>query len=130
MLALVQRVREARVEVDGRVTGAIAQGLLALVCAERGDTEAQADRLVDKLLKLPRETRAYVPKLLAMSRLVADPQALGLEFSPIANEPYFAQIDTGGQIDLKMAAELAGIHRSTLYEKLTRYGLVEKDEKA
>jgi membrane-bound lytic murein transglycosylase D len=60
-------------------------------------------------LKLPRETRAYVPKLLAMSRLVADPQALGLEFTPIANEPYFAQIDTGGQIDLKMAAELAGI---------------------
>ena len=60
-------------------------------------------------LKLPRETRAYVPKLLAMSRLVADPAALGLEFSPIANEPYFAQIETGGQIDLKMAAELAGI---------------------
>lgn len=52
MLALVQRVREARVEVDGRVTGAIAQGLLVLVCAERGDTDAQADRLVDKLLKL------------------------------------------------------------------------------
>jgi D-tyrosyl-tRNA(Tyr) deacylase len=52
MLALVQRVREARVEVASRVTGAIAQGLLVLVCAERGDTEAQADRLVDKLLKL------------------------------------------------------------------------------
>ncbi len=60
-------------------------------------------------LKLPRETRAYVPKLLAMSRLVGDPQALGLEFSPISNEPYFAKIDTGGQIDLKMAADLAGI---------------------
>jgi membrane-bound lytic murein transglycosylase D len=60
-------------------------------------------------LKLPRETRAYVPKLLAMSRLVADPPALGLEFTPIVNKPYFAQIDTGGQIDLKMAAELAGI---------------------
>lgn len=52
MLALVQRVREARVEVASRVTGAIAQGLLVLLCAERGDTEAQADRLVDKLLKL------------------------------------------------------------------------------
>jgi membrane-bound lytic murein transglycosylase D len=60
-------------------------------------------------LKLPRETRAYVPKLLAMSKLVADPQALGLEFSPIANQPYFAQVETGGQIDLKMAAEIAGI---------------------
>jgi membrane-bound lytic murein transglycosylase D len=60
-------------------------------------------------LKLPRETRAYVPKLLAMSRLVRDPQALGVEFWPIANEPYFASVDTGGQIDLRMAAELAGI---------------------
>ena len=60
-------------------------------------------------LKLPRETRAYVPKLLAMSRLVRDPEALGLEFWPIPNEPYFAKVETGGQIDLKMAAELAGI---------------------
>ncbi|HEY4644781.1 MAG TPA: LysM peptidoglycan-binding domain-containing protein [Steroidobacteraceae bacterium] len=60
-------------------------------------------------LKLPRETRAYVPKLLAMSRLVRDPQVLGIEFWSIANEPYFASVETGGQIDLKMAAELAGI---------------------
>jgi len=60
-------------------------------------------------LKLPRETRAYVPKLLAMSRLVRDPKALGLELAPIPNEPYFAQVETGGQIDLKVAAVLAGI---------------------
>lgn len=60
-------------------------------------------------LKLPRETRAYVPKLLAMSRLVRDPEVLGLEFWPIPNEPYFARVETGGQIDLKMAADLAGI---------------------
>lgn len=60
-------------------------------------------------LKLPRETKAYVPKLLAMSRLVRDPQALGIEFSPMPNEPYFAQVETGAQIDLKLAAELAGI---------------------
>ncbi len=52
MLAVVQRVREARVEVEGRVTGAIRQGLLVLVCAERGDSEAQADKLLAKLLKL------------------------------------------------------------------------------
>ena len=42
-------------------------------------------------LKLPRETRAYVPKLLAMRRIVDDPTAHGLEFAPIANQPYFAQ---------------------------------------
>jgi len=48
----VQRVREARVEVDGEVVGAIGPGLLVLVCAMRGDTEAQAERLLAKLLKL------------------------------------------------------------------------------
>ncbi len=52
MLALVQRVREARVEIAGEVVGAIGAGLLVLVCAEPGDTEAQADKLVAKLLKL------------------------------------------------------------------------------
>ena len=48
----MQRVREARVEVDGAVVGAIGAGLLVLVCAMRGDTEAQAERLLAKLLKL------------------------------------------------------------------------------
>jgi D-tyrosyl-tRNA(Tyr) deacylase len=52
MLALVQRVREARVEIAGEVVGAIGAGLLVLVCAEPADTEAQADKLVAKLLKL------------------------------------------------------------------------------
>jgi D-aminoacyl-tRNA deacylase len=52
MLAVVQRVREAKVVVADRTTGEIGVGLLVLVCAERGDTEAQADRLLAKLLKL------------------------------------------------------------------------------
>ena len=52
MQALIQRVSEARVTVDGRVTGAIGAGLLVLLCAERGDDEAVADRLLAKLLKL------------------------------------------------------------------------------
>jgi D-tyrosyl-tRNA(Tyr) deacylase len=52
MLALVQRVSQARVEVAGECVGAIGPGLLVLVCAEPADTEAQAARLVDKLLKL------------------------------------------------------------------------------
>jgi membrane-bound lytic murein transglycosylase D len=59
-------------------------------------------------LKLPAETRAYVPKLLAMKRLMAEPERYGLEFAPITNEPYFAVIDTRSQIDLKIAARLAG----------------------
>lgn len=52
MLALLQRVREARVDVDGHTVGAIDSGLLILVCTERGDTEASADKLLAKLLKL------------------------------------------------------------------------------
>ncbi len=50
MIALIQRVLEAAVTVDGRTVGAIGPGLLALVCAERGDSEASADKLLAKLL--------------------------------------------------------------------------------
>ncbi|MEA3394022.1 MAG: D-aminoacyl-tRNA deacylase [Pseudomonadota bacterium] len=52
MLALLQRVKEARVEIDGNTVGQIDAGLLILVCAERGDTPAVADKLLAKLLKL------------------------------------------------------------------------------
>ena len=52
MIALVQRVRQAQVQVEGQTVGAIGQGLLVLVCAEPTDTDVQAARLVDKLLKL------------------------------------------------------------------------------
>jgi peptidoglycan lytic transglycosylase D len=67
-------------------------------------------------LWLPRETKAYVPKLLAMKRLVLDPEAFGLVFSPIPNQPYFAPVPTDGQINLKLAAEIAGISPEELYE--------------
>ncbi len=52
MISVLQRVRQARVDVDGTTVGAIGAGLLVLVCAERGDTEAEADKLLAKLLKL------------------------------------------------------------------------------
>jgi D-tyrosyl-tRNA(Tyr) deacylase len=52
VISVLQRVREARVEVDGQTVGAIGAGLLVLVCAERGDTEAEANKLLAKLLKL------------------------------------------------------------------------------
>ena len=52
MIALVQRVLEARVDVAGHTVGAIGPGLLVMVCAEPGDTPALASKLVDKLLKL------------------------------------------------------------------------------
>ena len=52
MIALVQRVARAHVEIGGATVGAIGAGLLVLVCAEPADDEAVADRLVAKLLKL------------------------------------------------------------------------------
>lgn len=52
MRALIQRVAEASVTVDGEVLGEIGAGLLILICAMQGDTEAQADRLAAKIAKL------------------------------------------------------------------------------
>ncbi|PKO61361.1 MAG: D-tyrosyl-tRNA(Tyr) deacylase [Betaproteobacteria bacterium HGW-Betaproteobacteria-18] len=52
MMALLQRVRQARVEVAGQTVGEIGAGLLVLLCAERGDGEAQSDKLLAKILKL------------------------------------------------------------------------------
>lgn len=65
--------------------------------------------------RLPKETRAYVPKLLAMARLFLAPQDYGIEFSAFPNEPYFTSVDTLGQIDMKLAADLAGISYEELY---------------
>jgi len=52
MIAILQRVRSAQVEVGGSRIGAIGQGLLMLVCAEPADGEKQAEKMVDKVLKL------------------------------------------------------------------------------
>src|SRR5436190_8852456 len=70
MLALVQRVSQARVEVAGRVTGGIGRGLLVFVCAQPQDTEAIADKLVAKLLKL----RIFPDEAGKMNRSVVDVQ--------------------------------------------------------
>ena len=70
MLALIQRVKQARVEVAGQVIGAIDQGLLVLVCAEPADTDAIADKLVAKLLKL----RIFSDEAGKMNRSVVDVQ--------------------------------------------------------
>ena len=68
MISIVQRVQSARVEVSGQVTGQIEQGLLALVCAERGDSEAEADKLLAKILKL----RIFSDEVGKMNRSLQD----------------------------------------------------------
>jgi membrane-bound lytic murein transglycosylase D len=64
---------------------------------------------------LPVETRTYVPRLLAIQRLVADPAHYGVTLPPLPDEPYFALVDTGGQMDMALAAELAGSSADELY---------------
>jgi D-tyrosyl-tRNA(Tyr) deacylase len=68
VIGLIQRVAEARVTVAGRVTGEIGPGLLLLVCAEPEDGDAQAAKLVDKLLKL----RIFSDEAGKMNRSVVD----------------------------------------------------------
>ncbi len=66
-------------------------------------------------LSLPRETEGYVPKLLAISALVANPPAYGVVLDTIPDEPYLTTVEVGSQIDLDLAAELAGITLEEIY---------------
>jgi membrane-bound lytic murein transglycosylase D len=66
-------------------------------------------------LKLPAETRSYVPRLLAMRDIVANPEKYGLSIEGMPDIPYFAKVETGGQISMEVAAELAGITTDEMY---------------
>lgn len=68
MRALIQRVTRAKVEVDARVTGEIGAGLLILVCAMQGDTEAEAEKLAGRISKL----RIFKDEAGKMNRAIAD----------------------------------------------------------
>ena len=60
-------------------------------------------------LKLPDETRNYVPKLLAMKNIISEPERYGLTLPHIPNKPYFAQVPTEKHIDVELVAQLAEI---------------------
>ena len=66
-------------------------------------------------LKLSNETRSYVPRLLALVELVREPAAFGITLPNLIDEQQFVPAETGGQIDLALAAELAGLDLDTLY---------------
>ena len=73
MKAVLQRVSEARVVIAAETVGRIGRGLLVLLCAERGDTEAQAGKLLAKILKL----RIFSDDAGKMNRSVQDIDAQG-----------------------------------------------------
>ncbi len=60
-------------------------------------------------LPLPKETRHYIPKLMAMVNIITNPEKYGLKISAIPNEPYFTQIDIGSQVDLGVIAKLVDL---------------------
>jgi len=67
-------------------------------------------------LKLPKETSAYVPKLLAVAHLIQQPEQYNLSLSPIDNNPFLTVVETGSQIDLALAAKLAGTTTDEIYQ--------------
>ncbi|WP_166259900.1 lytic transglycosylase [Marinobacter salicampi] len=66
-------------------------------------------------LNLPQETRAYVPKLLALAKIFDDPEAYGVVLPELEDVPYFETVEIGSQIDLAQAAELAAIDIEEVY---------------
>jgi D-tyrosyl-tRNA(Tyr) deacylase len=73
MIGLLQRVSQASVTVDGQAVGAIGRGLLVLVCAEKGDTEREAEALLTKLLGY----RVFPDAAGKMNRSLVDPEVAG-----------------------------------------------------
>ncbi|MBB3104525.1 lytic transglycosylase [Azomonas macrocytogenes] len=98
--------------------------LLALAAYNAGEgTVGRAIERNEKLglptdywnLPLPQETRDYVPKLLAVSRLVLSPDAYGISLSPVANEPYFESVALNQRVELARVAQIANLDEEELY---------------
>ncbi|WP_372985304.1 LysM peptidoglycan-binding domain-containing protein [Marinobacter sp.] len=66
-------------------------------------------------LQLPRETRHYVPKLIALAKIFDKPEEYGVTLPPLEDTPYFEVVETGSQLDLAQAAELAGVDIDEIY---------------
>ncbi|MDE2417896.1 MAG: D-tyrosyl-tRNA(Tyr) deacylase [Burkholderiales bacterium] len=92
MISVLQRVSSARVLVDGQTVGSIGRGLLVLVCAERGDAEAQADKLLAKLLKL----RIFTDAQGKMNRSVQDMDGAGRQGGLLIVSQFTLAADTSG----------------------------------
>lgn len=60
-------------------------------------------------LRMPRETRNYVPKLMAIKNIVSDPESFGLKLHDVPDEPYFEAVAATQHIDVKLAAQLADV---------------------
>ena len=92
MIGVAQRVLEARVVVDGQVLGQIQKGLLLLLCAEQGDTTANADKMLSKLLKL----RIFSDEAGKMNRSLQDLDGQGLQGGLLVVSQFTLAADVNG----------------------------------
>ena len=92
MKALLQRVSEARVEVNGATVGQIGPGLLVLFCAEHGDSEVQADKLLAKILKL----RVFSDEGGKMNRSLQDLDGVGMHGGLLIVSQFTLAADVSG----------------------------------
>ena len=92
MIGVAQRVLEARVVVDGQVIGQIQKGLVLLLCAEQGDTTANADKMLSKLLKL----RIFSDEAGKMNRSLQDLDGQGLQGGLLVVSQFTLAADVNG----------------------------------
>ena len=111
MIALLQRVAEARVTVAGSEVGAIGRGILLFVCAEPGDDHAHADRLVAKVLKL----RIFGD---AAGKMNLDLAAVGGGLLVVSQFTLAADVSSGNRPGFSAAAEPVLARR--LYDRCWR----------
>jgi D-tyrosyl-tRNA(Tyr) deacylase len=114
VIGLLQRVREARVEIAGRTVGAIGPGLLVLVCAEPADGPAQVERLLDKLLKL----RIFSDGAGKMNRSVQDIDGAGTPGGLLIVSQFTLAADTTGGNRPSFSGAAPAAQGRVLYEAL------------
>jgi|SRR5579871_411978 len=100
MIALLQRVDSAKVLIDGGTAGEIGAGLLALVCAERGDTEAHAQKLLERTLAL----RIFADERGRMNRSLRD---TGGDLLAVSQFTLAADVSGGARPSFSRAADAA-----------------------
>lgn len=112
MLAVIQRVRHARVVVDAQVVGAIGPGLLVLLCAEQGDSVSHGDKLLAKILKL----RIFSDAQGKMNNCVQDMDGQGSSGGLLIVSQFTLAADTSGGNRPSFKAAAAPDEGRRLYE--------------
>lgn len=114
MIGLIQRVREARVDIAGQTVGAVGPGLLVLACAEPTDSEAQVDKFLAKLLKL----RIFSDDAGKMNRSVQDLDGTGTPGGLLIVSQFTLAADTSGGNRPSFTGAAPAEQGRALYESL------------